>query len=127
MYSVVKSCIKYRSSFSDFVDSHAGVKQGDPGSPLMFMMFINDIEKHINSNIDHIFTLNELKLFILLYADDSVIFALSPESLQSMLNDVQLYCNTWGLKVNTTKTKIMIFEKGNTRNTTYNLCIITIF
>ena len=120
MYSVVKSCIKYRSSFSDFVDSHAGVKQGDPGSPLMFMMFINDLEKNINSDIDNIFTLNELKLFILLYADDSVIFALSPESLQSMLNDVQLYCNTWGLKVNTTKTKIMIFEKGISRNTSYN-------
>ena len=68
----------------------------------------------------HLCFLNELKLFILLYADDSVIFALSPESLQSMLNDVQLYCNTWGLKVNTTKTKIMIFEKGISRNTSYN-------
>jgi hypothetical protein len=83
-------------------------------------MFINDLEKNINSDIDNIFTFNELKIFILVYADDSVIFALSPESLQSMLNDVQLYCNTWGLKVNTTKTKIMIFEKGISRNTAYD-------
>ncbi len=65
-------------------------------------------------------TLNKLKLFILLYADDSVIFALSPESLQTMLNDVQMYCNTWGLKVNTTKTKIMIFEKVISRNAAHN-------
>ncbi|XP_060583529.1 uncharacterized protein LOC132739756 [Ruditapes philippinarum] len=39
-------------------------------------------------------------------------------ALQSMLNDLQVYCQTWGLKVNTNKTKIMIFEKG--RHTSYN-------
>ena len=38
-----------------------------------------------------------------------------------MLNDVQLYCETWGLRLNVTKTKIMIFEKG--RHTTYNFHI----
>lgn len=54
----------------------------------------------------------------MLYADDAVIFAKSPEVLQSMLNDIETYCVTWGLKINTTKTKAMIFEKG--RNTTYN-------
>ena len=29
-----------------------------------------------------------------------------------MLTDVENYCMTWGLKLNTNKTKIMIFEKG---------------
>ena len=33
-------------------------------------------------------------------------------ALQSLLNDLHTYCNTWGLKVNTSKTKIMIFENG---------------
>ena len=46
----------------------------------------------------------------MLYADDAVVFAKSPESLQSILNDIELYCNTWGLKINTAKTKAMIFE-----------------
>ena len=31
--------------------------------------------------------------------------------LQSMLNDLQIYCESWDLKVNTKKTKIMIFLK----------------
>ena len=35
-----------------------------------------------------------------------------------MLIDIEHYCNTWGLKTNTSKTKAMIFEKG--RHTTYN-------
>ena len=49
---------------------------------------------------------------MLLYADDAVVFATSPESLQSLLRDIETYCTTWGLKINTAKTKIMIFERG---------------
>ena len=56
---------------------------------------------------------------MMLYADDALIFAKSPEVLQSMLNGIETYCVTWGLKINTTKAKAMIFEKG--RNTTFYL------
>ena len=48
----------------------------------------------------------------MLYADDAVVFAKSPEALQSILADIESYCNIWGLKINTAKTKAMIFEKG---------------
>ena len=44
-----------------------------------------------------------------------------PESLQVMLTDIETYCNTWGLKINTAKTKAMIFEKG--RHTQYTFYI----
>ena len=76
------------------------------------MMFINDINRNINSDLDGIFNINDIKLFILLYADDQVVFAKSPESLQRMLLDIKNYCNTWDLKINASKTKVMIFEKG---------------
>ena len=55
---------------------------------------------------------------MLLYADDAVVFAKSPQALQSILDDIELYCRTWGLKINTSKTKTMIFEKG--RHSTYD-------
>ena len=55
---------------------------------------------------------------MLLYADDAVVFAKSPEALQSILNDLELYCATWGLNINISKTKVMIFEKG--RNTSHD-------
>ena len=73
-----------------------------------------------------------IKLFLLLYADDQVIFAKSPETLHAMLLDIEYYCNAWGLKINTAKTKTMIFEKG--RHTSYdfylnntNLEVVTSF
>ena len=50
------------------------------------------------------------KLYILLYADDTVIFAESKEELQSALNAMYLYCKPWGLEVNPSKTKITIFS-----------------
>ena len=68
MYTVVKSCIRYQSSFCRFFNSYNGLKQGDPCSPILFMFFINDIMQSINTNFDQIFTVDEIRLFLLLYA-----------------------------------------------------------
>ena len=50
------------------------------------------------------------KLYILLYADDTVILAESAVELQSALNAMFLYCKSWDLEVNPAKTKITIFS-----------------
>jgi len=62
------------------------------------MLFVNEILDNINSDLNGIFTINKLKLFLILYADLKALFALSLESLQLMMNDVYTYCNTLGLK-----------------------------
>ena len=112
MYNTVKSCVRYKSSYSTLFRSTVGLKQGDPSSPLLFMLFVNDIIDNINVDLNNIFSINELKLFLILYADDQVVFATSPETLQSLLNDIERYCTVCGMKINTSKTKAMIFEKG---------------
>jgi hypothetical protein len=101
MYTVVRSCVRYNFQLSGFFDSNIGLKQGDPSSPLLVMLFVNDVVENINANLEGIFTVNQLKLFILLYADDQAIFATSPETIQSILNNIENYCTTWGLKINT--------------------------
>ena len=50
-----------------------------------------------------------LKLFALLYADDTIIMAESSHELQAALNGLNHYCNIWKLKVNVSKTKVVIF------------------
>jgi hypothetical protein len=52
-----------------------------------------------------------LKLFVLLYADDTVIMAESREDLQVRLNIFGEYCQKWKLKVNVEKNKILIFSR----------------
>ena len=48
------------------------------------------------------------KLYVLLYAEDTVIFAESKGELQSALNAMYLYCKSWDLEVNPTKTKVTV-------------------
>ena len=67
-------------------------------------MYLNDIEDT--------FKQNDLKLVLLLYADDIVLFAESAESLHNSLNILEGYCDRWKLTVNSTKTKVIIFRKG---------------
>ena len=44
------------------------------------------------------------------------LFAHSKDGLQKMLDKLSIYCTRWKLKVNTEKTKIMIFERGRARD-----------
>ena len=72
------------------------------------MMFINDIVDNINSDLENI--------LMLLYAYDAVLFAKSSESLRPTLHDTEIYCGKWNLKIYTSKTKAMIFERGRHTN-----------
>ena len=55
-----------------------------------------------------------LKLYLLLFADETIIMAESATELQDCLNAIAHYCRLWSLKINTTKTKVLIFSKGKT-------------
>ena len=59
----------------------------------------------------HLFFPNETKRNSLLYADDLIILSRSKIGLQHCLNTFHSYCETWMLKINPKKTKIMIFQK----------------
>ena len=63
MHSIIKACIRYNQSYSDFIDSNFGVKQVDPSSPMLFMMFINDLNENSHNDFEGIFTLNEINYF----------------------------------------------------------------
>ena len=56
--------------------------------------------------------LTYLKILVLLFADDTVIFATNKDDLQVALNVFEHYCDQWKLTVNISKTKIMIFSGG---------------
>jgi hypothetical protein len=56
------------------------------------------------------------KIFALLYADDTIILAETPESLLNALNSFENDCTRWKLKVNLNKTKVVMFCKRKSRH-----------
>lgn len=116
MYQNIKSCISLQDKVSTSFKSEIGVRQGENLSPLLFSMYLNDLQTnlHINGSTgielkDPIDLTMWLKLLVLLYADDTVIMSDSQEDFQNSLNYFYNYCKEWHLKINFNKTKIVIF------------------
>ena len=66
-------------------------------------MYLNDIKmEYILKDAEGI-DIGMLKLSLLLYADDIILFANDKENLQLSLKILKNYCKRWKLKVNTQK------------------------
>ena len=128
MYETAKSCVKQQSMISGLFACNMGVRQGENLSPLLFAIFLNDFEKSISTKYNGLATVSELSrilgtediefflnMYTLLYADDTVVLAESPAELQIALDEVGIYCKKWGLSINKTKTKVVIFSRGKVK------------
>ena len=112
MYASVKSRVKFCNNLGNEFMCSLGVRQGECLSPLLFSLFLNDIEdEFLKSGMEGL-NVNMFKVFLLLYADDIIIFANTAEEMQNSLNLLSSYCERWKLKVNVNKTKVMVFRKG---------------
>ena len=93
MYANIKSRIMNTEGTSAYFACLNGVRQGENLSPFLFSIFLNDLEHYfsinhipgieceINENDMYVF----LKVFLLLYADDTVIFGEDASDLQTAL------------------------------------------
>merc|ERR1739840_92558 len=117
MYKDIKPCGNSDGNLSDYFASFNGVRQGENLSPFLFALFINDFEHFLLQYGSKPIEITGpdlqiyLKLLIIMYADDTVLFANSIENLQRCLNGLKQYCDKWKLQVNVDKTKIIIFSK----------------
>lgn len=60
-----------------------------------------------------------IQLYLLLYADDTVLMSESESGLQHAIDVFHSYCNTWKLELNTLKTKIIVFCKKKYKKNFY--------
>ena len=112
MYETVKSKVKYQIQLSEEFDCYLGVRQGESLSPFLFSMYLNDIEDEFYLHGVEGINIFQIKLFLLLYADDITLFSEAADGLQSGLNVLCNYCQKWRLSVNTVKTRVIVFRKG---------------
>ena len=128
MYKEIKSCITVNGNSSGFFSCEKGVRHGENLSPLLFAIYLNDLEtyvdlyncKDVETGIHDENVLIFLKLFVILYADDTIILSDDAKHFQDMLNVFSEYCKKWKLKINIEKTKVVIFDNYiRIRNVTF--------
>ena len=80
-------------------------------------MYLNDLEDYLSQNRDFRvateYQSEEMFIFVkigvLLYADDTPLLAESEPGLQYSLDLFNDYCRAWKLKINHSKSKVVIF------------------
>ena len=124
MYSNAKSCVKIDGKISEYFSCCKGVRQGENLSPVLFAIYLNDFHSFLSERcigLDNLCTVVDeeldiyLKLYVLLYADDTIILAESASDLQIALSSLHDYCVRWDLKINISKTNVVIFSRGKVK------------
>ena len=129
LYEKTKACVRVNGVYTNVFDCGIGVRQGDSLSPLLFIIFLNDFKNYIRnqfvganlSTLRH-FDINDqeetrtlLQMFVLLYADDTVLLTESAGDMQKALDATVRYCELNKMSLNIEKTKYIIFSRGKVR------------
>ena len=89
-----------------------GLKQGCPLSPLLFALYISDLETTLRNFQSGGIVVGREKIFSLAYADDLVILSERSDDMKEMLQLLNRYTRRKGLAVNILKSQMMVFSKG---------------
>ena len=108
VYKQTKVAVRVGEEMSDFFETSSGLKQGCLLSPLLFILYINDLHNTLGGGLN----IAGINVRILMYADDIVLLAEDHKVLQTMIDRLEAYCNDWGMEVNLNKSEIMIFRNG---------------
>ena len=111
LYSSVFYCVKLKEGCTNFFSSKIGVKQGCVLSPTLFNIFLRDLPEIFDHTCDPV-PLHTTPTSCLMFADDLIVMSTTATGLQCALDKLSIYCKKWVLTVNTSKTKVIIFNKA---------------
>ena len=114
MYSKMKACVKTKQGLTEFFNCTIGTRQGCMLSPFLFSFYIGELVQMLNDSGCEGTFVNEdfTDIKILLYADDIATGGDSVGRLHRIINEIERFCDHWGLLLNMTKSKLVVFSRG---------------
>ncbi|KAF0688978.1 hypothetical protein As57867_019446, partial [Aphanomyces stellatus] len=109
LYSDRRSKILVNGHLSKSVRLHRGVLQGDPLSPLLFVIALEPMCQLLRQNPGYGIKTGDTVHTGSYFADDYQLYAADEESLHRQLALVQSFCDKSGFRLNVDKTQILTF------------------
>ena len=103
LYANSKSAVRTTSGTSDWFPVTSGVRQGCTLSPLLFVIYMDQITKEANPNPG---ALNEL-----MFADDQAMINADEEQLQEHQDQLNTSCKNYDMNISASKTEVMTVSR----------------
>lgn len=112
VYEDTEVAVRAKDGLTDKFRTTKEVRQGCVMSPLLFNIYIADINKALEERNVGSIALGKDRIWSLEYADDMVFLAKNREALLDMMDIIGRFFRTRKLRVCTEKTKVLVFNKG---------------
>ena len=96
-------------------DLNQGLKQGCLLSPVLLNLYVNNIADDMRMEGKGV-KVGDITISLLMYADDLVILAPDVDSLQCLLDFLNIWCVKWRLQINQDKSQIVHFRNQSRKS-----------
>ena len=110
MYRHVSNKVLFGDIESEWYEQEFGLKQGCVASPTLFNVLMNELTSDLNNSGVGI-EIADILINNLLFADDIVLMANNEADLKRLLDVTSNFAKRWNLKLNESKSQIMIIGK----------------
>ena len=116
LYSNLKGSVATKSWTSEKFPFKKGIFQGDPLSPIIFIMCFNPIIQALEAEMKHGYKLDNVPYITAPFADDFCLFTGNKRTHQRLINSIQNNISSMGLKLKPVKCRSLSIVSGKPTN-----------